>query len=219
MDIAVRFGLRAACKHNNKAMYRALGIALIVHMLVWVYWNPFEKISAPELAEWVNITLVASFEDNQNEYKPNPQPATVPKPKSVTAEPPEQESVSKSQDESPAIKEIEDDLETTEEKEIIPSSASAFVQADSRPFALDNPKPVYPLSARRRGVQGVVLLQVNVSDEGAVTGIHIMRSSGFRILDIAALNSVKRWRFMPALQGELKVNSTVQVPIRFVLNN
>ena len=99
------------------------------------------------------------------------------------------------------------------------ASASTFVQADSKPFVMDNPKPVYPSSARRRGMQGVVLLQVSVSHKGKVTGIHVMQSSGFRVLDVAALNSVKQWRFMPARKGDIEVASTVQVPIRFILNN
>ena len=68
-------------------------------------------------------------------------------------------------------------------------------------------------------MQGVVLLQVNVSDKGKVSAIHVMRSSGFRVLDVAALNSVKQWRFMPARKGDIEVASTVQVPIRFILNN
>ena len=197
----------------------AAWIAIAVHLVAWFYWNPFENISIPELPDWVNITLVAGFEDNQNEQNPEPQPVNIPKPKPVVAKPPEQKAVSKPQDESPTVNETEEQAELPEEKEVKPSSANTFVQADSRPFALDNPKPVYPSSARRRGMQGMVLLQVNVSDEGAVTGIHIMRSSGFRVLDVAALNSVKRWRFMPARQGDSNVASSVQVPIRFVLNN
>ncbi|MEJ2143292.1 MAG: energy transducer TonB, partial [Gammaproteobacteria bacterium] len=105
----------------------------------------------------------------------------------------------------------------TNEKEA--ASASTFVQADSRPYALDNPKPVYPSVARRRGMQGLVLLQVRVSEEGKVTGIHVVRSSGFRILDVVAVDSVKQWRFMPARENDMTVTSTVQVPVRFSLNN
>lgn len=219
MDIAARIGLRTSARKNNKAVMSAVWMALVIHAVAWFYWNPFEKISAPELPDWVNITLVAGFEDNRNEQKPEPQPVSIPKPKPVAVKPPEQETVSKPLDESAVVNEMEEQAEPPQQKEVEPSSANTFVQADSRPFVLDNPKPVYPSSARRRGMQGGVLLQINVSEEGHVTGIHIMRSSGFRVLDIAALNSVKRWRFMPARQGDSSVASSVQVPIRFTLNN
>ena len=179
----------------------------MLHAIVWIYWDPINKISVPELPDWVNITLVAGIENHPEDQKPKPQPVSTPKPKPVIKKAVEQQAVSEPPDE-PAI-----------EKETQPASANTFVQADSRPFTLDNPKPVYPSSARRRGMQGVVLLQVSVSDKGHVTGIHIIRSSGFRVLDIAALNSVKRWRFMPARQGDNNVASSVQVPIRFILNN
>ena len=193
----------------------AVWIALILHAIAWFYWNPFERISVPELPDWVNIILVAGIEDHPDNKKPKPQPVSIPKPKPVVTKADEQEAISKPLDEAA----VENETQAAEQKKVKPSSANTFVQADSRPFALDNPKPVYPSAARRRGMQGVVMLQVNVSNEGNVRGIHIMRSSGFRVLDVAAINSVKQWRFMPAQQGDINVASTVKVPIRFTLNN
>ncbi len=82
---------------------------------------------------------------------------------------------------------------------------------------LNNPKPVYPASAKRMGMEGKVLLKVFVSREGGVLDIEISRSSGYEILDNAALEAVKNWRFIPARRGESPKDEWVQVPVAFVL--
>lgn len=209
MDLVARFGLRSSTTHN-KTIYRALWFAVFIHAIAWFYWHPIQRVSSPELPDWVNVRLVAGFEEQEEQQvKPvsKPAPKQV-KPKSANRIPAKHNQVNAESEPS--------DEEVVEVSE--PAPASAFVQADSKPFAVENPKPVYPSSARRRGMQGVVLLQVSVSNTGTVTGVHVMRSSGFRVLDVAAMNGVKQWQFIPALQGEKKVSSTVEVPIRFLLD-
>ena len=218
MEIATHIGLRSIGKKNNKVISIALWVAVSAHAFAWFYWHPIQKITAPELPGWINIKLVAGFEEQETVKEPLVKPIITPRPKPVPVKQVKKKSVVKPQDRAAEVKSKQKPPEVAE-KEVEPASASTFVQADSRPFALDNPKPVYPSAARRRGMQGVVLLQVKVSDEGSVTGIHIMRSSGFRVLDIAATNSVKQWQFMPARQNDENVTSTVQVPIHFILNN
>ncbi|NOT52981.1 MAG: energy transducer TonB [Deltaproteobacteria bacterium] len=81
-----------------------------------------------------------------------------------------------------------------------------------------NPKPPYPMLARRRGDQGVVLLRVHVRVDGSVMTAEIKQSSGFSLLDDAALQTVREsWRFIPARLGDVAVESWIEVPIRFVL--
>lgn len=81
-----------------------------------------------------------------------------------------------------------------------------------------NPKPPYPMLARRLGAQGVVLLRVHVRKDGTVADVELARSSGFSMLDDAATRTVReRWRFVPARVDGAPVASWVEVPIRFVL--
>jgi protein TonB len=81
-----------------------------------------------------------------------------------------------------------------------------------------NPKPPYPFVARRAGAQGVVLLRVRVRANGTVAEVQLAHSSGFAPLDDSALQTVReRWRFVPARQGGVPVESWVEVPIQFVL--
>lgn len=82
-----------------------------------------------------------------------------------------------------------------------------------------NPKPPYPMVARRMGMQGVVVLRVHVRADGSVAEAELAQSSGSQLLDDSALKTVReQWRFLPArLDGE-PVESYVEVPIRFVLD-
>jgi periplasmic protein TonB len=81
-----------------------------------------------------------------------------------------------------------------------------------------SPPPAYPVRARRRGEQGTVMLRVLVGADGAVLRAELAQSSGYRRLDAAALEAVrKRWRFIAARRAGEAVESWVLVPIRFTL--
>jgi protein TonB len=81
-----------------------------------------------------------------------------------------------------------------------------------------SPPPIYPVRARRRGEQGTVMLRVLVGSDGAVLRAEIAQSSGYRLLDDAALEAVReRWRFVAARRDGEAVKSWVIVPIRFAL--
>ena len=60
-----------------------------------------------------------------------------------------------------------------------------------------------------------MVVQVNVT--GMPVDIHIESSSGHGILDRAAIKAVRRWRFSPALKGNIPVVGEVSVPINFRL--
>jgi protein TonB len=80
-----------------------------------------------------------------------------------------------------------------------------------------NPKPVYPMSARRRGWEGMVVLLVEVFSDGRIGRIEIESSSGHILLDEAAVNAVKRWRFEPATRNGQPVPTRARIPVEFSL--
>lgn len=82
---------------------------------------------------------------------------------------------------------------------------------------LNNPIPAYPPMARRKGEQGKVLLSVMVNADGSPIRVEVRNSSGSASLDQAALETVKRWRFIPASQAGDNIESTVLVPLTFRL--
>ena len=77
--------------------------------------------------------------------------------------------------------------------------------------------PKYPERARREGWEGTTLLRVLVDRQGKSKVIQISQSSGFALLDGAAVKAVKKWRFYPAKNGNRPVESWVRVPILFRL--
>lgn len=83
--------------------------------------------------------------------------------------------------------------------------------------AAGNGKPVYPAEAKRRGIQGKVVLRVEVSREGMPTKVLVLTSSGHRDLDDAAVTSVQKWHFVPASRGGEAVDATAEIPIQFRL--
>jgi protein TonB len=82
-----------------------------------------------------------------------------------------------------------------------------------------NPKPNYPMIARRNGYEGVVLLSVFVLENGRVGRIQLEQSSGHDMLDKSALETVKDWIFVPGKRDGVPYASWVTVPIRFQLTS
>jgi protein TonB len=82
-----------------------------------------------------------------------------------------------------------------------------------------NPPPEYPALARQRRQEGVVLLAVRVTAKGKAGEVTVKKSSGFPLLDEAAMRTVRRWEFEPARSGGLPVESDTEVPVRFQLSN
>lgn len=82
---------------------------------------------------------------------------------------------------------------------------------------LDNPKPAYPVSSRRRGEEGRVVLRVFVDAQGRAAKVEVQDSSGHGRLDESALAAVSRWRFVPARRGNEPFAAWVRVPIVFSL--
>lgn len=61
------------------------------------------------------------------------------------------------------------------------------------------------------------MLKVLVDPDGAPGRVAVDRTSGFDILDSAAVKAVKRWRFHPARRGVDARASWVRVPVSFKL--
>lgn len=80
-----------------------------------------------------------------------------------------------------------------------------------------NPRPAYPPRAVRGGIEGRVLLTVEVLPSGQIADVAVEETSGHPMLDRAALEAVRRWRFTPALRLGVPVRARVLVPVAFSL--
>ncbi len=99
------------------------------------------------------------------------------------------------------------------------SASPPFAGASAPAEPLDgNPPPVYPYVARLRGMEGRVVLAVEVPPGGRAGAVEVVESSGHYLLDEAARTAVRRWRFRPAMVAGRPQTATLRVPIRFRLD-
>lgn len=83
--------------------------------------------------------------------------------------------------------------------------------------ALSQPAPEYPAAAQRSGVEGTVIVRVDLDANGSPVDVELAQSSRSRDLDRAALRAVRGWTFEPAISNGKAVASSVQVPVDFRL--
>lgn len=94
----------------------------------------------------------------------------------------------------------------------------AAVPAQVGRFQANNPHPKYPMQARRRHMEGLVVLTVHVNEDGRVAEARVKTSSGYELLDDSALETVRLWRFEPSRQDGSAAASWTDVRINFHLN-
>jgi protein TonB len=80
---------------------------------------------------------------------------------------------------------------------------------------LDAPAPAYPRQALRKRQEGTVVLLADVRADGTVEKARVESSSGFPLLDDAALDAVERWRFKPRVVSEGPRAFVARVPFKF----
>lgn len=84
---------------------------------------------------------------------------------------------------------------------------------------LNNPAPSYPSMSRRLAEQGRVILDVYILANGQVGELRIKQSSGFKRLDDAAMQAVKKWQYVPAHRGSEAIPFWYIQPLSFSLNS
>lgn len=94
-----------------------------------------------------------------------------------------------------------------------------FVGPGFRLGTARNPLPRYPSIARRRGLEGRVIVRVLVGIDGTAQSARVAKSSTHGLLDAAAVNALRNWRFEPARQAGIPIVATVDVPIAFRLHD
>ena len=85
------------------------------------------------------------------------------------------------------------------------------------PQILSREEPVYPSAARSAGISGTTVVGFIIEADGSVSSAWVEQSSGNSSLDSAAVQSVQNWRFVPARQNGIPVQSRSRVPIIFNL--
>ncbi len=90
---------------------------------------------------------------------------------------------------------------------------------DNTSFApVFNPKPSYPVIARRNRITGYVELDLTISDEGRVIDYEIVRSYGHPMFGVETSKVISRWRFPPPRIDGQRVSVIYRYRVKFELN-
>lgn len=88
---------------------------------------------------------------------------------------------------------------------------------DQQPVPRVQPAPAYPFEMRRAGISGEVTIGFIVTSSGDVVEAYVIKSSQ-REFEVPALQAVQKWKFRPGKKGGRAVNTKMQVPLVFNLN-
>lgn len=189
----------------------SLAISLFCAILTFVFFPNMEppRLEAAPSQEFVEFE---DIEHTRQENRPPPPPRPA-----IPIE-------------APSDQEIEDvDLASTEidVREDVAPPPPADHSAEEEYFVAveDMPEPIggmeaihanviYPEIAKRAGVQGRVYVIAFVNDKGEVTKTEVLRGIGAGC-DEAAMNAVRKAKFIPGRQRGKPVNVRVSIPIRF----
>jgi len=90
-------------------------------------------------------------------------------------------------------------------------------QGMKAPYKIVDVAPPYPPLAQRAHVEGVVILEAVIDAQGRVASVRVLRS--IALLDEAAADAVKQWRFTPALLNGEAVPVVMTVTVNFTLQD
>ena len=185
------------------------GIVLAAHGLLFLALLREPSFELPPMQNVLSVRLLTPAAPQQPEaVQPVPRPVETPQPlRKLAPQPVPVETAAP----APAI--VEPVAAAPEPVAAPPSETQPLFDADY----LANPKPAYPALSRRLGEEGKVMLRVQVTASGLPLAVEVQAGSGSARLDQAALDAVRRWRFVPARRGSASVAATVLVPIVFSL--
>ncbi|MEP7156016.1 MAG: energy transducer TonB [Betaproteobacteria bacterium] len=189
-------------------------IALHVLLLIVLQSGLFNKVVEVMPAE-ILVQLIAPPTPREP-----PPPPTMPKvqmqvPMAAFVPPPEVVIAYETPQNVPVV--ITPQISRPPAPKVAPVSTPKIEPPSSDADYLQNPKPVYPPMSKRLNEQGKVILRVLIGLDGTAQQSEIATSSGHDRLDQAALETVKKWRYVPGKRNGVAEAMWFNVPINFVL--
>lgn len=88
------------------------------------------------------------------------------------------------------------------------------------PYLASSPKPIqYPRWAINQGWQGRLVMAIEILTDGTVGRYKVMKSTGHRMLDSAATDAVRTWKFKPAIKDGNVITTCIEIPVTFELGD
>lgn len=100
----------------------------------------------------------------------------------------------------------------------IASEATVAMSRKAEPDYAYNPPPEYPKLLRDNNITGTVIIKVQVQANGLPQTVLIQQSSGYQLMDNAAVKAVQKWKFIPAIENNQPTTGWVEFPVHFLLH-
>jgi protein TonB len=97
------------------------------------------------------------------------------------------------------------------------AAAPSAPSNDSEVIPLNQVLPVYPDSARRRGIEGYVKLAFTITADGKVENVRVIEASPENVFNREARRAAVRWRFAPRREGGQLVEREAVKTLQFRL--
>lgn len=192
-------------------------VALVHVLLLWSYTSLSSESKSMPREMSISMALPSPQQTAAVEQK------QVVKPRTIQSQPVQKVAAPDIPVETPAPSQPTESTsgqQSMEDTSAQPDNASPSLpdrEPDYHAAYLNNPPPVYPMVARRMGWQGRVVMYVEVLESGLPGQIKLHQSSGRDVLDNAAMQAVRGWRFVAARQNGQVVSKWFLVPIPFIL--
>ncbi len=102
------------------------------------------------------------------------------------------------------------------------SSASGIYglqEVDIPPKIVKKIIPLYPIKARKYGIEGTLVVKFLVDVDGEVKDLKIISAKPKGFFENTVFNSIKKWRFIPGKKDGRIVKTVMILPIQFRLSN
>jgi TonB family protein len=99
---------------------------------------------------------------------------------------------------------------------VVAQSAEGVAPAVTAPTLLHRIEPEYTAAARAKQLEGVTTLYAEVTKEGSVANIKVVKSLDPQ-LDAKAIEAVQKWRFRPAKRNGKDVTMAATIEVEFRL--
>lgn len=205
---------------NLKLKYKrvfeiAIALALFICIIFFQSFSRFEKKQVEKKIEIAKIEVAEIPKTEQEKIAPPPSRPAVPI-ESDNEDIPEDETIDDTEIDFEKIPPPPPPPPTDEE------SATIFVPYDEPPqpiggFAAIQSKLQYPEIARKAGVEGRVMVHVQIDENGNVSNTKILVSLGNNGCDEAAVQAIRSVKWKPAMQRDRPVKVWVAIPVVFKL--
>lgn len=187
---------------------KALVLSLLFVLFLVLTLPHFEAKPYVNFDELIPLSIVPDLDT-----KPIPKPEMV-KPNIIINF---EDEFSDDEPDIPIVETIDPTLLTDEV--ILADVPTKFIAYDIAPVIIQQVPPKYPEFMKTMQIEGIVYLEVIVSETGDVLSVNILQSvfAGKGGLDEAAIEAVKQWKFQPATSGNIPVKCNVSLPIAFKL--